>query len=270
MLNKISQKDGIILEINVVESPFLIFVNGVRFQGLQKLALKDIQDSVILPYIGWTTDQLIWEQRRKFMSKGYFSDIDITQEKIDSGVILTFYFKENPVLDSIQINGLNRISKERVLELLGLKEGMLISEDAILEKKEMLMYSGLFSEVDFKIEKKDNKLSLNINLKENPLLSKISISGLNKLEMKDLMQVIGFKGDIKGNSIFLNTEVYLSQGLLDNLRSRLEDTGYFKEIAFKTINLGNNAAGLDINLKENPWIVLIDVKGLKMCPRISF
>jgi len=154
VLNKISQKDGIILEINVVESPFLIFVNGVRFQGLQKLALKDIQDSVILPYIGWTTDQLIWEQRRKFMSKGYFSDIDITQEKIDSGVILTFYFKENPVLDSIQINGLNRISKERVLELLGLKEGMLISEDAILEKKEMLMYSGLFSEVDFKIRKK--------------------------------------------------------------------------------------------------------------------
>lgn len=270
VLNKISQKDGIILEINVVESPFLIFVNGVRFQGLQKLALKDIQDSVILPYIGWTTDQLIWEQRRKFMSKGYFSDIDITQEKIDSGVILTFYFKENPVLDSIQINGLNRISKERVLELLGLKEGMLISEDAILEKKEMLMYSGLFSEVDFKIEKKDNKLSLNINLKENPLLSKISISGLNKLEMKDLMQVIGFKGDIKGNSIFLNTEVYLSQGLLDNLRSRLEDTGYFKEIAFKTINLGNNAAGLDINLKENPWIVLIDVKGLKNVSKDKF
>jgi len=270
VINKISQKDGVVLEINVVESPFLIFVNGIRFQGLQKLSLKDIQDLIILPYVGWTTDQLIWEQRRKFMSTGYFSDINVDQQKIDSGLILVFYFKENPILDSIQINGLKRISKERVLELLGLKEGILISEESILEKKEALINSNLFSDVDFKIEKKDNKLSLVINLKENPLLSQISISGLNKLEMKDLIEVIGFKGDIKGNYIFLNTEIYLSQVLLDNLKSKLEDTGYFKEIFFKTTNLENSTAEININLKENPWIVLVDVKGLKNVSKDKF
>ncbi|MGB9811596.1 MAG: FtsQ-type POTRA domain-containing protein, partial [Dictyoglomus turgidum] len=68
VINKISGKDGIILEINVVESPFLIFISGVSFQGLQKISIKDLQNLIILPTIGWVTDELVWEQRRRFMS----------------------------------------------------------------------------------------------------------------------------------------------------------------------------------------------------------
>ncbi|HOP95502.1 MAG TPA: POTRA domain-containing protein, partial [Dictyoglomaceae bacterium] len=66
-INKISKKEGIVLEINLVESPFLIFVTGIKLQGLQKITPKDIQRILMIPSLGWTTDQIVWEQRRKFM-----------------------------------------------------------------------------------------------------------------------------------------------------------------------------------------------------------
>jgi len=134
VINKISGKDGIILEINVVESPFLIFISGISFQGLQKISIKDLQNLIILPTIGWVTDELVWEQRRRFMSTGYFSKVDVKEVKSDGSIIVVFNFQENPILERIEIKGIQSLKREDVLSMIGISEGILISEDDYFQR----------------------------------------------------------------------------------------------------------------------------------------
>lgn len=266
VVNKTSVRDGIVLEINVIESPFLIFINGIRFQGLEKVSVKDLQNLLILPYVGWSTDELIWEQRRKFMSTSYFSMVDVKEEKSDGGYIITFVFKENPILEKIDIIGLEKLKREDILNLLNIKEGILISEEDLIEKKSDLLVTNKFSKVDFDIVKKNNKLKLSIILKENPLISKITLSGNKKTDITDIKEILNLKGDIKENTLILQEDVYFYENLLSSWKEKLERSGYFKSINID-VKEENEIVTLSVNVVENPWIALINVQGLKNLSR---
>lgn len=262
VINKVSAKDGIILEINVVESPFLEFISGLRFQGLERISIRDIQSLLILPTVGWTTDELIWEQRRKFMSSSYFSDIEIKQEKSDGGLIVTFIFKENPILEKIEIAGLERVKKEDILSWLNIREGILISEEDLNDKKNILLKTNLFSKVDFEINKKENKLSLNIFLEENPIISKIILKGNKKTTIKDVERILGIKGEIlDNNTLILQENVYYSENLISLWKEKFEYSGYYKSINVNS-KIENKKVTLGLDVIENPWVASINIQGL--------
>ncbi|HOL39740.1 MAG TPA: POTRA domain-containing protein [Dictyoglomaceae bacterium] len=262
-INKISKKEGIVLEINLVESPFLIFVTGIKLQGLQKITPKDIQRILMIPSLGWTTDQIVWEQRRKFMLTGYFEDVTVNEEKNDSGVVLIFSFKENPILERITVNGLKRISKEKILEISGLKEGMLASEEFINSKREKLENSDLFSNVTFLIDKKEDKLFLTINVVENPIISEIILSGLKKVGVEDVKKILDVKGETKNSTIYPDTTIFYSSGVKNSWEGKLENSGYFKSFVLNEDLDKDNKVKIEVKLEENPWIANIKVNGLK-------
>lgn len=261
IVNKISAKDGIILEINVVESPFLIFINGLRFKGLERVSLKDIQNLLILPYVGWGTDELVWEQKRRFMATSYFSNVEVKEEKSGDGYIITFIFKENPILEKIEIIGLESIKREDILSLLSIKEGILISEDDLMERKNDLLSTNKFSRVDFNITKKGDKLELTILLEENPLLSKIVLSGNKKTNIVDIKEILNLNGEIMDNTLILQEKVYFSEYLLSSWKERFKQSGYFKSVNID-VKKDNRNIVLSIDVVENPWIALINVQGL--------
>ncbi|MCX7721342.1 MAG: BamA/TamA family outer membrane protein [Dictyoglomus thermophilum] len=262
VINKLSGKSGIILEINVVESPFLIFINGISFQGLQRISVKELQNLIILPAIGWTTDERIWEQKRKFMSTGYFSKVDVNEVKSGEGFIVIFNFQENPVLEKIEVKGLQNLRKEDVLSMIGIKEGMLISEDDLMAKKEEIISSNMFSKVEFNITKKENKLYLTINLEENPLVSKVGLIGNNKSNIKDIQAILSIVGDISENTIISKSSIYYSEELISLWKAKLLETGYFKKVELNPKRVNERSVEVEITVVENPWVVAIDVKGL--------
>ncbi|WP_273334338.1 outer membrane protein assembly factor [Dictyoglomus turgidum] len=261
VINKISGKDGIILEINVVESPFLIFISGVSFQGLQKISIKDLQNLIILPTIGWVTDELVWEQRRRFMSTGYFSKVDVKEVKSDGSIIVVFTFQENPILERIEIKGIQSLKREDVLSMIGISEGILISEDDLMAKRDVLLKSNIFSKVEFNIDKKDNKLCLIIDLEENPLISRVILEGNNKSSIKDIQNILFISGDVSENSILLKDKVYYSEDLMGLWKNKLLDSGYFKGVEI-TSKRNDKIVEVKIVVTENPWVVSVDVKGL--------
>lgn len=261
VINKISGKGGIILEINVVESPFLIFISGVSFQGLQKISIKDLQNLVILPTIGWTTDELVWEQRRRFMSTGYFSKVDVKEVKSDGGIIVVFTFQENPILERIEIKGLQSLKREEILSMIRISEGILISEDDLMAKRDDLLKSNIFSKVEFNMDKKDNKIYLMINLEENPLISKVFLEGNKKSSIKDIQSILSISGDISGDSILLKDKTYYSESLITLWKSKLLDSGYFKKV--EIIPKGNKKiVEVKILVTESPWVISINIQGL--------
>ncbi len=196
------------------------------------------------------------------MSTGYFSKVDVNEVKSGEGFIVIFNFQENPVLEKIEVKGLQNLRKEDVLSMIGIKEGMLISEDDLMAKKEEIISSNMFSKVEFNITKKENKLYLTINLEENPLVSKVGLIGNNKSNIKDIQAILSIVGDISENTIISKSSIYYSEELISLWKAKLLETGYFKKVELKSKRENESSEEVEITVVENPWVVAIDVKGL--------
>jgi len=257
---KNSTKDGIELSFQLVETPFLIWISGIRFLGLSKVDVNTLSKSLFLPNIGWTTEKKIWDQRKAFLETGFFEDIDIQEENTESGILLNFIFKEMPIIKRLDYFGLKNVSKEKVEGIINLKVGDFISSSILDEKKKNLEESGLFSKVDYSLTEDKGYAYVSFYFVENPLISEINIYGLNNVKIDEVRNVLGIKGEIVENKIKPEEKLFYSDYLKEVWENKLLNTGYFERVDW---DISDNVENVVVNLKfkENPIILAVFIEG---------
>ncbi len=263
---KAIKRDGIVLTFQLIETPFLVWVSGIRFLGLKNVDLNSIKNLIFLPPIGWSTDLRIWEQRKKFLETGYFEDVEVKEEKIDGGVILTFIFTEKPVIERIDYFGLNKVPLEKIQGIIQLRIGDFVSNSTLEEKKKALMETNFFSKVDYSFSEKNGKAVIFFYFVENPLVSEISFEGLNNVNPFEIIDILGLKGDIKDNLFKPLEEIFYSENLKETLNEKLLNTGYFEKVSW-SIEEERGKVYIKLIFKENLPVLRISVQGNINLPR---
>ncbi len=102
------------------------------------------------------------------------------------------------IIDSVEVKGLKSMPKEKLLSLLGLKKGDMLTYLTVQDVKKKLVQSGLFSYVEVSVKKVSKiKSKLIIEVRENPRIAKVVIKDkLGKLPDDLRKKIKGFEGKV--------------------------------------------------------------------------
>jgi len=156
-------------------------------------------------------------------------------------IIFSINFSFAEIVNKIEINGNKRISNETILVLSNIKKGKDLNEETLNDSLKKLYDSNFFSDINYSFK---NGL-LKINLKENPVIEKINISGIKKQSYVDQIY----------DSISLKDRMSFTENSFKNditlIKNILKTSGYyFSEIkSQKEINNDLNSVVLNIDIK---------------------
>ena len=145
------------------------------------------------------------------------------------------------IVNKIEIYGNKRISNETILVLSDVKQGMDLNEDTLNESLKKLYDSNFFSDINYSF----NNGLFKINLKENPVIEKINISGIKK---KSFVDQIYDSISLKDRMSFTEDSFKKDVTLIKNI---LKTSGYyFSEIkSQKEVNYDLNSVVLNIDIQ---------------------
>jgi len=136
-----------------------------------------------------------------------------------------------PIL-KINVSGNKNVSSERILNLMKTKMGSDFDENLFKKDIETLIKTGYFNEVNYSIDRKENGLELNIQLKENPIIEKIIFDGNKIFKTKKLKEIFG----IKEGDILIEEKVI--EGI-DKIKEQYYKKGFqIPEVVYKTELMG--------------------------------
>ncbi len=93
-------------------------------------------------------------------------------------------------IEKISVEGTHRIEKDAILEKMSLQVGSLVSKDLIRENIKSIFSLGFFEDVRF-FEREAGHLI--VQVRERPVVIKISFEGQSEFDVKDLEEAISFK-----------------------------------------------------------------------------
>ena len=182
-LNFFAQEDKIIRKIEVRGnrrvSSFLI-LSQVKSREGEKLSPR-----------------ILGEDIKRIFKLGYFSDVSADVEDVPGGVKITFLVVEKPYVESIQIEGNQRISEEDILKTMVLAVGDIFREDTLKEDVERIhqLYEkkGFYqAKIQPKWKKVDGKIRVELKIEEGPRMKVmgIVIKGNKAIPTKRILKVM--------------------------------------------------------------------------------
>ncbi len=169
-------------------------IKEIRFEGLLHLS-DDIAEEIAGIHPGEAIDiEKVDEAIRKLFAQGYFKDIWVTEEH----GVLTFHFKEKPVISQIIFSGYGENKRDELLSAIGLHKGDIYDERKI-EKAEATIRSVIEAEGFFDtvvetevtpLETGSVKVEFKINKGENIIIRKLNLCGAEHLEKSDIESVM--------------------------------------------------------------------------------
>lgn len=171
-------------------------------EGNEKIAATEILGVVSNTKIGETLDpKKIQADMQAIMDLGYFSDVQVTTEKMFDGVKLSFVVVENPPFKGVKITGLTRVEPEEIQGFFSQKPGEIFNttifgQDLMKLKNYCRETKGLF--VEAKTPGVDLAADGTVNLELVELkYGKTVILGLVKTNEQVVRRELSFKeGDI--------------------------------------------------------------------------
>ncbi len=169
-------------------------IKAVKFDGLLHLS-PDIAREITGIHAGEPVDiEKVDEAIHKLFAQGYFKDIWVTEKQ----GVLTFHFKEKPVISQIVITGYGENKKDELLSAIGLKKGDIYDERKI-KRAEALIRSEIESKgyFDTVVEVETTplpngsvKVEFKVNKGENIIIQKLNLCGAEHLDKDDIESVM--------------------------------------------------------------------------------
>ncbi|WP_456381203.1 outer membrane protein assembly factor BamA [Hydrogenimonas sp.] len=169
-------------------------IREIRFEGLLHLS-DDIAREITGINPGERIDiEKVDEAIRKLFAQGYFKDIWVTEEH----GVLTFHFKEKPVISQIVFSGYGENKRDELLSAIGLHKGDIYDETKI-EKAEATIRGTIEAEGFFDtvvetevtpLETGSVKVEFKINKGENIIIEKLNLCGAEHLKKEDIESVM--------------------------------------------------------------------------------
>ncbi len=141
----------------------IVLVSSVTAQANPRIYMFDIQGNEKIPateILGVVSNSKIGEpldpkkvqsDMQSIMDLGYFSDVQVTTEKMFDGVKLSFVVVENPPFKEVKVTGLTKVKPEEVHQFFSQKEGEIFNtttfgQDLMKLKNYCREKKGLFIE----------------------------------------------------------------------------------------------------------------------------
>ena len=139
-------------------------------------------------------------------------------------------------VNSIEIDGNQRVSKDTIIMLSEVKKGQDISSDDLNDILKNIYNSNFFETVSVKLS--DNVLKINVN--ELPIIESISYEGIKANKIKDVVfKDLNLKPRSSYNQFFLNADKI-------KIENALKDLGYyFAKLEINLIELDENKVKLN-------------------------
>ncbi|MCM2277842.1 MAG: outer membrane protein assembly factor BamA [Oligoflexia bacterium] len=97
-------------------------------------------------------------------------------------------------LGEIQVQGLKRLEKEAVLGKIGMKAGQVLSQEQVRSDIKAIFGMGFFDDIEVTAEALDTqRVKLAFNVKERPVVSRVTFEGNERIGTNDLRDVIKVK-----------------------------------------------------------------------------
>ncbi|MCK4696557.1 MAG: outer membrane protein assembly factor BamA [Candidatus Cloacimonetes bacterium] len=161
---------------------------------------------------------------------------------------------ENDLILEIEISGNQNIEKELIRSLILLEVGDIITTDDVSKSINNLYQLGVFEDIQIEKNELPQGLSLQVIVKEFPIVNSIEISGNKKLSESKIMEVINLK---KGSywSPFLKSEVK------NAISEQYKKKGFHLVVMdFRAIDLDQNKVDLFIDIDEGTKVAIKKIK----------
>ncbi len=147
------------------------------------------------------------------------------------------------VVQQIEFNGLERVTKETALSYIAVKEGQALSAVQVRQLIKSLFATGFFRDVRVLQEGG----ILKINVVERPSISEIKLEGSKLIKEEELLQAIEVMG-IKKGRILNETDM---ERIAQDVRMRYQNQGYYATVVEpKVEQLERNRVNLTIKVQE--------------------
>jgi outer membrane protein insertion porin family len=246
-------------------------IKEIRFEGLYHLS-DDIAREITGLHPGEPIDvEKVDEAIHKLFAQGYFKDIWVTEEH----GVLTFHFKEKPVISQIVISGYGENKRDELLSAIGLHKGDIYDERKV-EKAAAMIRSTIEAEGYFDtvvetevipLENGSVKLEFKVNKGENIIIRKLNLCGAKHLEKSEIESVManrerdfmgwmwGFNdGKVKIDQLKYDAprirDLYMRYGYLD---AKVDDP-------LLRVDFDQYDAILDFKIEEGPVYKVKDVR----------
>ncbi|MBL0686523.1 MAG: outer membrane protein assembly factor BamA [Sulfurospirillum sp.] len=188
----------LILMILIVSFLQATVVKSLKFDGMIHLSEEVASEMVGIKEGDLVDIEIIDEAVKVFYKQGYFEDIWV--EEISKGEIV-FYFKEKPTVAKIELEGIGKNDKEKVLNFLGIKKGEVYdTQKAALSELRVNKFYEAQGYFDTVVEHVTENLSENsikitflINRGEKVFIKSIEMCGVENLEYSDFEPKIANK-----------------------------------------------------------------------------
>ncbi len=246
-------------------------IKTIEFDGLIHLS-PEIAKEIVKIEPGEPIDiEKIDEAIKRLYEQGYFDDIWVTENR----GVLTFHFKEKPVISQIEFVGYGESKKDELLSQIGLKKGDIYDERKIEKAEEKLRsiiesegYFDTVVEPETEVLKNGSvKVKFVINKGENIIIKKLNLCGAKHFEKSDIESVLANRErDFMGWMWGLNDgKVKIDQ--LEYEAPRIRDFymrhGYLDakvEPPLLRVDFNQYRAILDFKIKEGAVYKVKDVK----------
>lgn len=162
----------------------------IIFDGLVHLSELSATEISGLETVKDLSDETIDTAIKKLFEQGYFADI----KAVDEGRTLTLYFKEKPVVASIDFKGTSETEKEeKLIPLVGFKKGEIFHEKRLQEARERIIQAmrgeGYFDtvvETDVEHHEDSVTITFQINKGSNIIITRQHFDGADAFDAGDL------------------------------------------------------------------------------------
>ena len=169
-------------------------IKDIKFDGLVHLSPDIAKEMVDIKPNQEIDIEKIDKAIKKFYQMGYFKDIWVTEEN----EVITFHFKEKPLISKIDVIGYLENKKDELPSILGIKKGDIYDEERIEEAKEKIIqhakeegYYDTVVEVDTKnLPNGSVEVDFLVNKGENIIIRKLKICGLKTFDKDDIEKVV--------------------------------------------------------------------------------
>jgi outer membrane protein assembly complex protein YaeT len=172
-----------------------------------------------------------------------------------------------PIIESIEIIGLDKVNKETVLSKLQSKAGLPFSSNTLEEDIRRLYETNLFSKIDWKTEEivPGEKVKIVFTVVESGVVQEVFFDGAKKLSESTLKQDLKIKPGSPLNNFLVESDIRtITEKYLDN-------GYYFAEVNYR-IDDGIKGKIVTYIVREGPEVKIKDItlKGNKSFPVITF
>ncbi len=178
-----------------------LIIKEVRIKGLKRVQVSVVRSKMSLKKGKDYSLKKVTQDVKALFSTGFFFDIKVSRKKSASGVILTYEFKEKPMISSIVFEGNDEFEDSELIEKLSIKDLRIFDADQILnfinEMKKMYEEEGFFLvKISYKLERrKKDQTNLVFTIEENNRIQieEIQFFGNQKIPTERLKENIETK-----------------------------------------------------------------------------